>query len=548
MLKLSRRILKAASLTGLAIAALALPARAGLVAHWQFDEGSGSAISDSSGLGNNGTLVNAKINTWTNGHTGTGLYFDGTTGSGCTYVTIPDASSLHITNAISFAAWIRCDDTGRDAPIIAKEGTGNLSYWFGAYGGAHFGVLLDTDGNQPWTIMDRDQGILTPGLWMQIVSTWDGATLRHYLNGVQLTETAAFAEPIFAGTGALIIGANVPYNSTAFKGIIDDLRLFNHALSPEEVSALAGYTPRLVGHWSFDEGGGTNIVDSSGQTNHGTIINLQTNTWTAGMQGAALYFPGVTGTNSTHVAVPDSPSLRIAGDISFAAWVRCDDIRRDAPVMAKEGDSFLSYWFGTYGLTTEGGGPGNFGMLLDADGNQPWTMYDRDQGNIPEGQWVHLASVRSNSVVRHYFNGQALPTTGTFTGPIHVSDAFLAIGVNSLYNLTARQTAFKGAIDEVRLYNYALTAEAVRALYLDLAFKITSVTPEGSDLRVAWTCTPGSSYVVQTNAAIAAGPGAFQDLSPTIVIPTNFPGPTTNWLHPGILSNAAPLFYRVRRL
>jgi hypothetical protein len=175
--------------------------------------------------------------------------------------------------------------------------------------------------------MDRDQGLLTTQLWMHIVTTWDATTIRHYLNGVQLLETAAFSGSIFAGTGPLIIGANVPYDSTAFKGIIDDLRLFNHALSQAEVSALAGYTPQLVGHWAFEKGGGTNILDSSSQTNHGTIINLQTNTWTTGMQGSALHFPGVTGSNSTRVAVPGSPSLRIAGDISFAAWVRCDDIR-----------------------------------------------------------------------------------------------------------------------------------------------------------------------------------------------------------------------------
>src|ERR1035437_2586934 len=95
----------------LAVCSLALPAKASLVGHWTFDEGAGTNIYDSSGQGNHGLLVNPKANTWTNGTSGGGLYFDGTTGAGSTYVTIPDAASLHITNAISFAAWIRCDDT-----------------------------------------------------------------------------------------------------------------------------------------------------------------------------------------------------------------------------------------------------------------------------------------------------------------------------------------------------------------------------------------------------------------------------------------------------
>ena len=408
-------------------------------------------------------------------------------------------------------------------------------------------MLLASPDGGGWAIQDRDQGLLTQGLWMHLVSTWDGTTIRHYLNGVQLQETAAFAGPIFASDAPLIIGANVPFNNTAFQGIVDDLRLYNHALSQAEISALAGLTPQLVGHWSFDEGGGTNILDSSGQANHGTIINPQTNTWTTGMHGSALYFGGVVGLDSTYVAVPDATSLRIAGDISFAAWVRCDDIYRDAPIVAKEGDGRLSYWFGAFGLSNEGGAPGNFGMLLDADGNQPWTMYNRNQGSIPQGQWVHLASVRTGTTVHHYLNGEPLTHTGSFVGPIHVSDAFLAIGVNSLYNFAANHTAFLGVIDEVYLYNYALSDEQVRALYSTLAFKITSVTREGNDLRLMWACAPGRSYVVQTNAVAGTNlGGAFGDFSPAIAVPPGFTGLTTNYVHPGVLTNTKALYYRVK--
>lgn len=543
------RILLKQTLSIIPACSLLMAAQAGLVGEWKFDEGAGMNIADSSGLGNHGSLINQKPNTWTNGIIGGGLYFDGTTGSGCTYVTIPDAASLHLSNAISFSAWVRLEDTGRDAPILDKEAPGKLSFWFGAFPTAHFGVLLATDTSGYWAIQNRNQGSISPGLWTHLVSTWDGATIRHYINGVQLPETAAFTGPIIASDTPLVIGANVPFNTTAFQGTMDELRLYNHALSQAEISALAGYTPQLVGHWSFDEAGGTNILDSSGKANHGTLINPQTNTWTTGMRGGALYFGGVVGSDSTYVTIPDSPSLRIAGNISFAAWVHCDDLTRDAPILAKEGDGHLSYWFGAYGPSNEGGGPGDFGVLLDADGNQPWSMYNRNQGPIPQGQWVHLASVRSGSTVNHYINGQPLAHTGSFVGPIHVSDAFLAIGVNSLYNFAANHTAFKGAIDEVYLYNYALTPAAIQTLYADAALNFTSVTSEGSDLRLTWTCAPGQSYELQTNANLNAGAAGFAPMvSPCVVVPTNYFGYTTNYLHRGALTSGQALYYRLKLL
>ena len=531
----------------LASVAVPLPSAADLVGHWTFDESSGTNIADTSGLGNHGVLFNPKSNTWTNGMSGGALYFEGTTGAGSTYVTIPDAPSLHITNAISFAAWIRCDDISLDAPILDKEGPGKLSYWFGTYGAAgavpgNFGMLMSANGIA-WTIFNRSQGAVSQGLWVHVASTWDGSTVRHYLNGVLLAQTAAFSGPLHVSDASLIIGANVPYNATAFKGIIDDARLYNHALTLSEVRSLAGMTPQLVGHWTFDESSGTNIADTSGLGNHGVLINPKSNTRTNGMSGGALYFDGTTGVGATYVAIPDAPSLHIAAGISFAAWARCDDINNDAPILAKEGPGKLSYWFGTYGAA--GAAPGNFGMLMSADGNA-WTANNRNQGALPQGQWVHLASTWDGATIHHYFNGRPLPQTGTFAGPIQVSDAFLAIGENSLQNFTA----FKGALDEVRLYNYALNPDEIVALYVGASFNVTAITDDGTDVRLTWECVAGRSYVVQTNAPSSAGglSSVFGDLSAPIAVPPDFAGATTNYLHSGGGTNTQARYYRVKLL
>jgi len=222
----------------------AVPVHAGLIGYWNFDEGSGSAVSDSSGQNNNGTLINGKAGTWATGRFGSGLYFDGTTGGGSTYVNVPTSSSLQITSAISFAAWVRCDDIYRDAPIFAKEGAaGKLSYWFGANSPGAFGMLLDQDGYQDWEAYDRDQGGIFQGQWVHLASTWDGATIRHYLNGTLLPQTSTFTGPIHVADAPLTIGVNSLYNFTAFKGAVDEARIYNHALSLAEVQSLQSAIP-----------------------------------------------------------------------------------------------------------------------------------------------------------------------------------------------------------------------------------------------------------------------------------------------------------------
>jgi hypothetical protein len=532
------------------------PALAGLVGYWSFEEGGGPVIADSSGAGNNGVLVNATAGTWTDGRVaGThALYLDGTTGDGSTHVVIANAPSLQATSALSCAAWVRVDDISRDAPIVAKEGPGQLSYWFGTFGAgsesAHpgcFGMLLDLDGSQPWSVYDRNQGYLTPGLWQHVASTWDGSTIRHYLNGVALTETASLTGPLHAGTGPLIIGANVPYNNTAFLGALDEVWVYDHALTPEEVRGLAGVFPRLVGHWTFDEGVGTMVADDSGLGHHGELVNPKPHTWAPGYASGALYFDGTTGAEATYVRIPDSPALRLAGGFSATAWVRCDDLERDAPILAKEGPDRLSYWFGMLGLGQGGAGPGNFGVLLSENGSHPWTLQDRDQGAVPLGEWVHLASTWDGATVRHYLRGEPLPDTRTFNGPIRSSDAFLAIGVNSLFTQAANATAFKGAIDDVALYNYALGPEEIRSQAGWVPFRITAVEREGQDVRLTWSCLPGRRYVIQTSPLVQDGsPVPFSDASEIIALPENYPNPTTSFLDRGALARSARLYYRVR--
>lgn len=226
-----------------ALAASLVPANAAQVGYWSFDEASGTTILDSSGSGNNGVLINGD-GAHVSGKLGNALYFRGVTGSSSTRVSIADSASLDLSSAASFAAWIKPDSVYIDAPIFAKEGPLGLAYLFGNYGPS-FGVLLDSDGSQPWTYSNRSQGHIAANKWTFLTATWDGSVVRYFQDGELVNALAFSGGPLHNSAEALVIGANGGYNFTAFHGVIDEARIFNNALTGDEVRALYALAPSV---------------------------------------------------------------------------------------------------------------------------------------------------------------------------------------------------------------------------------------------------------------------------------------------------------------
>jgi len=193
-----------------------------LVAAYAFEEGSGSSVSDASGRGNTGTIQNA---TWTTaGKYGKGLAFNGATAR----VTVPDATSLHLTTGMTLEAWVNPSDvTSAWRDVIYK---GNDNYFLeatstrnGAPGaGGTFGEVYGTT-------------TLPVGAWTHLAVTYDGATLRLYVNGTQVSSVAR-SGPIATSTNPLQIGGDGLYGQY-FAGVIDEVRVYSVARTPSQIQS-----------------------------------------------------------------------------------------------------------------------------------------------------------------------------------------------------------------------------------------------------------------------------------------------------------------------
>ena len=195
------------------------------------------------------------------------------------------------------------------------------------------------------------------------------------------------------------------------------------------------------------------MADSSGNGNTGTVSGA---TWTAaGKYGSALSFNG----SSARVNIPNSVSLQLSGGMTLEAWVDPTSVTsawRD--VLYKGNDNYY-----LEATSSPGGVPGGGGIVGGGYGE----VYGPTK--LTANSWAYLSLTYDGTALRLYVNGSLVSTTAK-TGTLATSTNQLQIGGDSLYG-----QYFNGLIDEVRVYNTALSAGQIQT---DMAIPISGGTSD----------------------------------------------------------------------
>jgi PKD repeat protein len=192
----------------------------GMVAAYAFEEGSGGTVTDASGNGNNGINSGA---TWTTGKLGKALSF-GTS----SVITISDSASLDLTTGMTLEAWVYPTALNGVTDIIYKDPSsyflvGSTAQGSGpALGGTFAPATLYGPASLPLNT------------WSYLAGTYNGATMQLYVNGL-LVASQAQTGPISASSGMLMIGGNALVSAKNWAGSIDEVRIYNRALSQNEI-------------------------------------------------------------------------------------------------------------------------------------------------------------------------------------------------------------------------------------------------------------------------------------------------------------------------
>jgi hypothetical protein len=202
---------------------LACMTQAELVGWWRFDEGNGTTAYDSSGNGNDGTLIGGA--TWVAGRFGGGIELDGTSG----YISVPDFELT--TNSITFAIWLNGWKGGDWAPFISSRVVGQCEMIFGNDDTLRYVWNNDSSATWGWT----GGPVIPEDTWTMLAVTIDPdrAVAYVYTDAGGLTSMTNEIPHIEETVGALQIGWS--YGDRFVRGIIDEAAVYDHALTQDEI-------------------------------------------------------------------------------------------------------------------------------------------------------------------------------------------------------------------------------------------------------------------------------------------------------------------------
>ncbi len=406
-----------------------------LVGVWSFDEGSGVTANDASGNSNDGSLINTDATIWIVGKTGYGLSLDGTDD----YVNCGNADALNCTenNEFTISCWIRPTTLSKSQGIIGK---------YSSFAASPYSILMLSDGRCEIVIGNgTNYGLIyisssyfTVGQWTHLVITYDGSVLKGYVNGT-LRASQQFDYTLSANSADLLIGK---HSSCYFEGDIDKVKLYNYALSTNELTELGN--DFLCGSWEMDEGSGTTIDDSTDNGNDGTLYGGTG--WTTGKYNKALSFDGV----DDYVSCGNDSIFNFndTNQFTISCWIKPATLSKTQGIIGKRTQFYLSPY--SIFMLSDGrceiviGNGTNYGLIY-----LPANCFSVDE-------WIHLVVTYDGSMLRGYVNGKEQASNQL--------DFTLASNTTELVIGKFVANYFEGNIDKVKLYSRALHANEIKIM------------------------------------------------------------------------------------
>ena len=377
----------------------------------------------------------------------------------------------------SISFWIKLPSIGSSEQVITKYGSSDST--------RAASILIHTDGTIRF--IERSTGVsnnryssstLTANTWHHVVVSRSTSGVSFFIDGELKVsgdaQTYSFT-PNSGGTEPIRFGRNASTTPSYGEFELDQVRFFSSTLTEANAATLYA-EERCVYTGTTDDNavGGTNVAyykldgDATDEKNshNGTVSNI---TYAFGRYGAAASFNG----GSSSIALSGTTSL---SSRSISMWVRPNTLTTTSFLFDTMPHTASQNTFGVWGAIITSGG--DFAGCADKYNGSTYAAVYVTDNPIPFNQWTHIVFTATGSTLKAYFNGveqnhddstiysQRAIATGVSLANMRLGD------VRSGYNTQDTYT-FNGLMDQVRIFDDALTQEEVDALYAERQEHIT---------------------------------------------------------------------------
>jgi subtilisin-like proprotein convertase family protein len=377
------------------------------------------------------------------GHSGTAVNFDGSDDA----VNLGDQINLANTS-FTFSTWARRTAPGID--MLLEQGTNAAGQ------GLEIGFISNnrfTCGFYGDSALSMDPYKETD--WHQWACTYDAATTDFTLYRDGLKVGNHTAKTSYQATGTMLLGRGLADGSN-FSGALDDMYFFNRALQADEVYSLyskVGSGPsQAVKIFPFETPqayGGSSFEQNSWRLVAGPPSDVANKITTGKVGSFALNLDGV-----DDVVVMNHQANLNVDNVTVAGWVRPNDIIRDGTPLAAKGMSGNEAW----GLDFIGSSPHLFFYI---SGKQ-YSCQAAAPVNL--NAWTHVAGMYDGVTIKLYINGELANSCPASVGNLDKNTEAVTIGARQR-GVGSYDKNFNGAIDDIRLYRRAISANEVKELF-----------------------------------------------------------------------------------
>jgi hypothetical protein len=461
----------------------------GLVGRWKMD---GNA-KDATPYAHNGTVSGATLTTDRKGRANSAYDFSGTS----QYITIPDnTDDKPTTTGLSVSVWVKPSSLTVDKQriISTTEGGGyvlSLNETSSSQCSALtvcFGVYVN--GVQRATEMPKS--LLTNGTWNLITATYDGTTIKLYLDGVLKNSSNWTGSMTYTGSIPLCIGAEPGTSSCTdggsgfanFYGAMDDARIYKRAITLAEVKALANAydgdvkpasgEKGLVGWWQLD---GT-LKDSTPYEDNGIGTSV---TYGSDRKSAASK-AAVFDNTATMVTVAHKAILKPTTALTVSTWVKPAGIANGGTDQLVTNTQAGGYGLTIVGTTANICAANMVQFIVNIAGTYNGVCYAKS--NLSNGTWYLITGTYDGANLKLYVNGSQVDTLA-LTGAIREPGVAVPLCFGADAGATTCGTQiFNGSMDDIRIYNRALAQNEIQRQYTQYNSQINLNTSPTSGANV----------------------------------------------------------------